>query len=248
MPRERPGCATVKRAMDVVLAAAALLGLTPLLLPLLLALRLTGEGEVFYAQERVGFRGRKFKLLKFATMLKNSPHIGTRTLTTKNDPRVLPLGYWLRKTKINELPQLVNVLKGDMSIVGPRPQTEECYDCFPASRRDRICLCKPGLTGVGSVVFRDEEEILGRSTKGHARCYREDIMPHKLELELWYLEHRSLRVDLKLIALTAIAVVWPKSRLHERWLKGLPRRDGAEAAGAPGQEAIQPPPSTRSSR
>ncbi|MGO8677908.1 MAG: sugar transferase [Limisphaerales bacterium] len=210
--------------MDVVLAGGAMICLLPLLFPLMLALRLSGEGEVFYRQERVGYRGRKFKLLKFATMLKNSPHIGTGTITTKNDPRVLPLGKFLRRTKINELPQILNVLKGDMAIVGPRPQTEQCYSYFPEKDRDKIYLAKPGLTGIGSVVFRDEEEILALSPKGYDRCYREDIMPYKQALEIWYLERRSSLVDAKIIVLTALAVIWPGRQMHDSFLPGLPRR------------------------
>jgi len=213
-----------KRALDLTLAGGTLLCLLPVFLPLALALRCSGEGEVFYRQERVGYRGRKFKLIKFATMLKNSPNLGTGTITTKNDPRVLPFGKFLRKTKINELPQLLNILKGDMTIVGPRPQTEECYRYFPEGDRDKIYLTKPGLTGIGSVVFRDEEEMLAKSPKGFDRCYREDIMPYKLALELWYFERRSLRLDCKLILVTALAILQPGNLLHSRFFADLPKR------------------------
>ena len=223
-----------KRSLDLAISLFTLLCLLPVFVPLVLILRLTGEGEVFYRQERVGHRGRRFKLIKFATMLKNSPHLGTGTITTKNDPRVLPLGKFLRKTKINELPQILNVLKGDMSIVGPRPQTAECFSYFPEVGRDRIYVARPGLTGIGSVVFRDEEEILARSPKGYDRCYREDIMPYKMALELWYVERRSLWVDVKIIALTAAAIVFPGRAWHERWLAGLPKLQvAAESVSSP---------------
>jgi lipopolysaccharide/colanic/teichoic acid biosynthesis glycosyltransferase len=109
-----------------------------------------------------------------------------------------------------------------MAIVGPRPQTEECYGYFPEKDRDRICQTKPGLTGVGSVNFRDEEEILARSPKGLARCYREDVMPYKLALELWYIEHQSFWLDLKLIFITVWVIAFPRSTIYRRWLKGLP--------------------------
>jgi lipopolysaccharide/colanic/teichoic acid biosynthesis glycosyltransferase len=214
----------VKRAMDILIAGAALLCLLPLLALLCIILRLTGEGEVFYRQDRVGYGGQLFGLFKFVTMMKNSPNLGTGTITIANDPRVLPLGRFLRKTKINELPQLVNVLLGHMSIVGPRPQTQECYGYFPKEGREQLFLLKPGLTGVGSVVFRDEETILSQSPKGYARCYREDIMPYKLALECWYLRNQSLWVDLKIIALTALAIMFPGNTMHERWLNGLPPR------------------------
>jgi lipopolysaccharide/colanic/teichoic acid biosynthesis glycosyltransferase len=214
-----------KRVFDILASSLALFCLLPLFLPLMVVLRLIGEGEVFFLQERIGFLGRKFRLIKFATMLKDSPNLGTRTITIKDDPRVLPLGHFLRKAKINELPQLINVLKGDMSIVGPRPQTEECYRYFPAKDRDKIYRVKPGLTGVGSVFFRDEEELLSRSSQDYARCYREEIMPYKQALELWYLEHQSLWVDFKIIILTATALVSPKKALPPKWLKNLPRHE-----------------------
>ena len=214
---------TAKRILDLFIAGAALLVLLPLLLPLMIILRLTGEGEVFYAQERIGYKGIKFKLLKFATMLKNSPNIGARTITTKNDPRVLPLGRFLRKTKINELPQIFNVLKGDMSIVGPRPQTEECYRYFPEKDREKIYASKPGITGIGSIVFRDEEEIIARSGKDYATSFREDVQPYKQALELWYLENQSFLVDLKLVFLTGLVILFPGTTLHKRWLDGLPK-------------------------
>jgi lipopolysaccharide/colanic/teichoic acid biosynthesis glycosyltransferase len=149
--------------------------------------------------------------------------MGTRTITTRDDPRVLPLGRFLRKTKINELPQIINVLKGDMSLIGPRPQAIECYEYFPAAERERIYLAKPGLSGIGSIVFRDEDEILARSDKGYDRCYREDIMPYKLALELWYLGHRSMTMDLQLILLTIIAIAMPGLSLHHRIFDDLPR-------------------------
>ncbi|MEI8029651.1 MAG: sugar transferase, partial [Comamonadaceae bacterium] len=118
----------MQRLLDIVLSVLALLVLSPLLLPIVILLRLTGEGEVLFLQARVGKGGKAFKLYKFATMLKNSPTIGTGTVTVKNDPRILPIGNFLRKTKVNELPQLLNILKGDMSIIGPRPQTQRCFD------------------------------------------------------------------------------------------------------------------------
>ena len=110
----------MERFFDVFLSSIALIFLSPLLLPIIIILKLTGEGEVFFMQERIGRNGRLFKLIKFATMLKNSPNLGTGTVTMKHDPRILPVGKFLRKTKINELPQLLNILLGDMSVVGPR--------------------------------------------------------------------------------------------------------------------------------
>ena len=121
----------MRRFFDIFFSGLALLFLLPFLFLVIVALRLTGEGEIFFLQARVGFDGKLFKLYKFATMLKDSPSIGTGTVTTKGDPRVLPFGKLLRKTKINELPQLLNILKGDMSVVGPRPLAQRCFNSYP---------------------------------------------------------------------------------------------------------------------
>src|SRR5690606_21753019 len=154
--RQVPGRADVsmQRMFDIVLSGLALLVLSSLLVPIALVLRFSGEGEIFFVQQRVGLGGRSFGLFKFATMLKDSPNLGTGTVTLKDDPRVLPVGRFLRKTKINELPQLLNVLCGDMSIVGPRPQTRRCFDAFPEDSKRAIVRVRPGLSGVGSIVFR----------------------------------------------------------------------------------------------
>ncbi len=119
------------RLFDVIFSGIALVFLSPLLIPIALLLKLSGEGEIFFLQERVGKNREMFKLYKFATMLKDSPNIGTGTVTMKNDPRILPIGAFLRKTKINELPQLLNVFLGHMSLIGPRPQAQRCFDAFP---------------------------------------------------------------------------------------------------------------------
>ncbi len=214
-----------KRVVDVLIAGALIVLLSPLLLVVIVLLRLTGEGEVFYLQPRVGYKGSVFNMYKFVTMLKNSENTGGGTITEKNDPRVLPVGRCLRKTKINELPQLFNVLKGDMSIVGPRPQTPECFHLFPEVGREKIYLSKPGVTGIGSVVFRNEEDVIAASGKPLRVCYKEHIMPYKLELELWYLENRSCLVDVMLIALTALQILSPENRLYKKVLRNLPEQN-----------------------
>ncbi len=217
----------MKRLMDIILSGLALLVFSPLLIPIVIALRFTGEGEIFYRQERVGKDGKPFYLLKFATMLKDSPNLGTGLLTTKGDPRVLPMGKFLRKTKLNELPQLINIFLGDMSIIGRRPQTKNHVDLIEEAVRKRILQCAPGLSGVGSIVFRDEESILTNSPKGHEKCFAEDIQPYKGQLELWYCEHQSVWLDIKLIALTLCAVFMSESKLHLKWLKDLPEPPAA---------------------
>lgn len=212
--------ATVKRLMDIALAGAALVLLVPVFLPVMIVLRFTGEGEVFYRQRRLGLHGTEFHIFKFVTMRKDSPASGT--ITAKGDPRILPVGRLLRHTKINELPQLLNILTGDMSIVGPRPLTREAFELYPDELKPLVYRTKPGLTGIGSVVFRNEEEILAASDKPVVDCYREEIMPVKGALEVWYARRRSLLTDLKIIALTALAILFPSNQLHRSWFRDLP--------------------------
>lgn len=211
----------MQRLFDIIFSGLALLILAPLLVPIMILLRLTGEGEVFYVQQRVGANGRMFGLLKFATMLKNSPNIGTGTVTVKNDPRVLPMGGFLRKTKINELPQLINILVGDMSIVGPRPQDKRCFDVFPKDVQSEIVKVKPGLSGIGSIFFRDEEDLL-HEVANPTRFYDEVIAPYKGALEKWYVKNATLTNYFLVIFVTAWVVIFPKSRIAWSVFKGLP--------------------------
>ena len=211
----------MQRLLDIVLSGLALLVLSPLLVPIAIALRLTGEGEVFFIQQRVGRGGQLFGLYKFATMLKDSPSLGTGTVTLKNDPRVLPIGRFLRKTKLNELPQLLNILMGDMSIIGPRPQTRRCFDAFPTSSQAEIIKVRPGLSGIGSIVFRDEEGLM-HASEAPERFYDEVIMPYKGALEEWYVAHQGLGTYVLAIFVTAWVVLFPASRLAWRVFPGLP--------------------------
>jgi lipopolysaccharide/colanic/teichoic acid biosynthesis glycosyltransferase len=212
----------MQRLFDIVLAGLALLVLSPLLMPVALILRFTGEGEIFFRQSRIGRDGKPFELFKFATMLKNSPNIGTGTVTVRHDPRILPIGRLLRKTKINELPQLLNILNGDMSIIGPRPQTRRCFDAFPASTQKIIVQVPPGLSGIGSIVFRDEEELMHGNEKA-ADFYDCVIMPYKARLEQWYVGNRDLRTYFALIAVTVWVVLFPKSPALWRFYRDLPK-------------------------
>jgi lipopolysaccharide/colanic/teichoic acid biosynthesis glycosyltransferase len=209
------------RFCDVLLAALALVALVPLLVPIMLVLRCTGEGEIFFRQRRVGKDGRPFELLKFATMLKDSPNLGAGTVTLKDDPRILPMGRWLRKTKINELPQLLNVLRGDMSLVGPRPQEQRCFDAFPPHLREAVVRARPGLSGIGSIVFRDEEEMLG-GTDDPVAFYDRVIAPYKGEIERWYVDRPTLKNYCLVILATLWIILFPKSKIAWKWFKGLP--------------------------
>lgn len=213
----------MKRCIDIVLSLLALLVLSPLLIPVAVVLKLTGEHYVFYTQQRIGRGGRPFGFLKFATMLKDSPNMGTGDITLPNDCRVLPFGRLLRKTKINELPQLINVLKGDMSLIGPRPLTPKHFNYYSAETKAAISQMRPGLSGAGSLVFRSEEDVMAASDMPPQEFYTHQIAPYKGTLEIWYAEHQSLWLDLRLILLTAWAVLFPKSQWCLKLLKGVPR-------------------------
>jgi lipopolysaccharide/colanic/teichoic acid biosynthesis glycosyltransferase len=210
------------RILDIVLSTIALIVLFPFMLPVMIILKLTGEHYIFYGQTRVGKNGRAFKLLKFATMLRDSPAMGAGDITVKHDPRVLPFGHFLRKTKINELPQLINILVGDMSVVGPRPQTPKNFDYFPSEGKEIILAMRPGLTGIGSIVFRDEESIVAQSEKSVEECYCEIIGPYKAELEAWYRDRQNIGIYFLLIFITAWVIICPKSEIYRRTWPSLP--------------------------
>ncbi|MBL7828880.1 MAG: sugar transferase [Saprospiraceae bacterium] len=197
--------------------------LIPLTAPIILLLACTGERKVFYRQMRIGFKKRQFGILKFATMLQNSPNLGAGSLTLKNDPRVTPVGKYLRKSKINELPQLINVIAGDMSLVGPRPQMLVDFEAYSPEVQERIYEVKPGITGIGSIVFRDEEKLLSAPGRNARQFYLEHIAPYKGALEMWYQAHCSFSTDIKLIFLTVWVIFFPTSTLYFRIFKDLPK-------------------------
>lgn len=212
----------IKRFFDFLFSLIGLIILSPLLIPVILLLKLTGEHEVFYFQKRIGFKNREFDIWKFATMLKNSPSIGTGEITLRNDPRVTRVGKFLRITKLNELPQLFNVLKGDMSLVGARPLMKKSFDHYPDDVKKLVYNTPPGITGIGSVIFRDEEKIISDSKDIHA-AYRA-IFSYKGELEKWYQQHFSFYTDFMILFLTAWCIISSKSQLVYRVFPSLPKR------------------------
>lgn len=215
-----------KRLIDIVLSFLTLLILLPAFLPIIFLLKFSGEGEVFYFQERIGIKNTRFFIWKFATMLKDSMSIGTGSITLANDFRVTKVGKFLRKTKINELPQIINILKGDISLVGPRPLVTKTFSAYPKEIQSKIYNVKPGLTGIGSIIFRDEESIISSvENEDPHQFYKRVIAPYKGDLEIWYQEHRSLILDLKLIFLTAWVIFFSNSRLYEKMFKDLPKRN-----------------------
>ena len=209
------------RFFDILFSGIALLLLSPLLVTIVIILRLTGEGEVFFLQERIGEGGGKFKLFKFATMLKNSPNIGTGTVTVREDPRVLKVGKFLRKTKINELPQLLNILLGDMSVIGPRPLTIQTFGAYSESTQGLITQTRPGLSGVGSIVFRGEEDLMHGATAS-VDFYANVIAPYKGALEEWFVSNKSLYIYFLAIFVTVWAVLIPRTKIAWRVFKDLP--------------------------
>lgn len=214
----------LKRFFDILCSLLALIVLSPILLPVIVLLKLTGEHEVFYFQKRVGYKNKEFLIWKFATMLKNSPNMGSGDVTTRNDPRVTKMGSFLRMSKLNELPQLINILIGDMSFVGPRPLMKVGFDRYSDEMKEKVYRVKPGLTGIGSIVFRDEELIITQSSLPPHECYRQVILPYKGAVEVWYQQHFSFYTDFMILFLTAWQIISPKSELVYKVFPSLPPR------------------------
>ena len=215
----------IKRVMDIIFSILALLLLVPLFVPIILLLLLTAEGYVLYFQERLGYKNKPFQIWKFATMLKNSLQMGSGTITLKDDFRVTSVGKFLRKTKLNELPQIVNILKGDISFVGPRPLILSSFEVYPESIQSKIYNVKPGLTGIGSIIFRDEESLLSAIKDEDPHVYYQKVIaPYKGELELWYQQNRSFTTDLKILFITAWVVLFPSNLLVYKVFKDIPPR------------------------
>lgn len=209
------------RYLDLLLSCLLIVILLPFLLPIMCILKFSGEGYIFYWQDRVGRNLDPFLICKFATMLKDSPSLGAGTITEKDDPRILPFGRVLRKTKINELPQLYNVLVGQMSFVGPRPCVRRDLEGISECDLRKVWSVPPGITGIASVIFRNEEDILHQKFDGRL-FYDEVITPYKTKLNLWYADNKSLSNDLKIMILTMLVVVNGDTSLVYRWFNDLP--------------------------
>ena len=211
------------RFFDSIFSLLAIIVLLPFMIPIMIGLKLTGEHYIFYEQERIGKGGKPFRLLKFATMLKDSPNLAGGLYTSENDPRILPMGKFLRKTKINELPQLINILRGDMSVIGYRPQVKKQYDSYSPEVRNAMSKSRPGLSGIGPIVFRSEEQILHQfeNFEDRDRFYKEVITPYKGQLEVWYSRHRSIFMYFRLIFMTVEVVLNPDSKSWKN-LRGIP--------------------------
>ncbi len=218
----------IKRFLDIVVALVALVILSPLLIPISIVLKLSGEGEILYFQERIGYKNSIFNIWKFATMLKNSPNMGTADITVRNDPRILPIGNFLRKTKINEVPQIINVLIGNMSFVGPRPLMPQGFYAYSKEFQDEVYQVKPGITGIGSIFFRDEELFVTNAKNqglDPKQFYKDSILPYKGALEIWYQNNMSFTTDFNILFLTALVVIFPENKLANKFFKDLPTRE-----------------------
>lgn len=209
------------RLFDILISFFALLILSPILIIIALLLRLTGQGKVFFIQKRVGINGELFNLIKFVTMLKDSPSIGTGEITLSNDSRVLPLGKYLRKSKLNEIPQLYNVLKGDMSLIGYRPQTLKYWGCFEKEHQKILKNHRPGLSGMSSILLRDEEKYL-ENLSDPVMTDEKILMPFKGRVEAWYSENQTFCLYIKLIFLTTIRVLRPSSSVFFGLIEKMP--------------------------
>lgn len=201
-----------KRLFDIFVSVTALSILSPLFLAIYLRIKRDSPGPAYYRGVRMGRYGKPFKIIKFRTMYENPGSYNGSPITSEDDQRVTPFGKWLRRTKLNELPQLLNVLRGEMSIVGPRPEDPQIVEKWPAEIRDEILSVRPGITSPASVIYRDEETLLKGT--GFMDAYLLKILPDKLRLDQLYVQNRSFLTDLDVIAMTMI-VFFPHLRGEE---------------------------------
>lgn len=192
------------RIFDVFLAVLGLLVLAPLFILVALIIKMDSRGPILFIQERVGINGISFKLFKFRTMLLNSSMKGGLTVGAR-DPRITKAGFYLRKFKIDELPQLLNVLWNDMSFVGPRPEIKKYVDLY-SNEQQKVLTVKPGITDYASIVYKNENEILGRALDPEDE-YVKRIMPHKILLNLRYIEEKSVFLYFSILSKTIFSIM-----------------------------------------
>ena len=193
-----------KRAFDLAVAGSGLIALLPIFAVIALWVRLDSRGEVFFRQERVGRGGALFRIHKFRTMRTDAPTTGP-AITVGADPRITRAGAFLRRSKLDELPQLIDVVRGDMSLVGPRPEVPRYVATYPPALRDKILSVRPGITDLASIEYRDESAVLARAADPE-REYREVVLPAKLKLAAEYVDQATLATDLQVIGRTLMAL------------------------------------------
>lgn len=194
----------LKRSFDIIISVIGLLFLVPIFLIIAIVIKIDSKGPVFFKQIRVGKNGREFKIFKFRTMKENAEKKGMQ-ITINGDSRITKSGYFLRKYKIDELPQLINVLIGDMSFVGPRPEVPKYVAMYDENQRS-ILKIRPGITDIASIKYRDENSILAKS-EDPEQTYIQDIMPRKIELNIKYIKNMSVLYDIGLIIKTISKVI-----------------------------------------
>ncbi len=194
-----------KRTLDLVLASVALLLFFPVMLVVALAIKVDSKGSVFYRQTRCGLNETEFRIFKFRSMVTHQA-AGTAELTVNRDPRITRVGHFIRKYKIDELPQLLNVFTGDMAVVGPRPEVPRYMNEYNAALRTAILSVRPGITDFAAILFRDENALLDGADNPD-RVYIEQIMPVKADYYCRYIEQMSVRVDMWIIIETVFSIV-----------------------------------------
>jgi lipopolysaccharide/colanic/teichoic acid biosynthesis glycosyltransferase len=213
---------TVIRLFDILISFCLLVVLSPFLIVVSLCLLLSGN-PVFFRQERVGKDRKLFHLIKFTTMKKEAEFIALNDVSFRNDDRYIRTGRFLNKIKLNEIPQLINILSGDMSFIGPRPMTEETFlNFYTPEAQEIIAHIHPGLSGLGSIFFSRELDLRRKTTVSNEEFARIYLFPYKSALEVWYSSHRTLPNYFKLIVLTLISILFPKNRLLFRVIRDLP--------------------------
>ena len=194
-----------KRLFDLIFASLGLVMLSPLLLLMAAWVKLDSNGSIFFRQERVGQHGKTFRIHKFRTMITDTEKRGLQ-ITVGKDSRITRSGAFLRRYKLDELPQLIDVVIGNMSLVGPRPEVPKYVACYPADVRDLVLSVKPGITDLASIEFKDENTLLGQSSNPE-KTYKEQILPIKLDYYTQYARKHNLLLDINLIFKTLVAIV-----------------------------------------
>ena len=221
-PRRRPLISALKRAGDIFISVLILILFSPVFLYIALRIKQDSPGPVFFKGDRMGRFGKPFKILKFRTMYEDDHSYKGAPVTAKDDDRITPFGKYLRDTKLNELPQFLNVLKGEMSIVGPRPEDLNIAQSWPEEVKVEVLSVRPGITSPASVIYRNEETLLQGS--GFMDDYLKTILPNKLRLDQLYVRNKSIFTDLDVVAMTAVTLLplLRRTTLDQRWLFGGP--------------------------
>ena len=209
----------LKRLFDIIFALIGLLLTSPIVLLVILLKKLAGEKEVFYIKGRVGKGGKLFPFIKLSSMTPAKKGEKTSSLTLSNDSRITPLGHFIRKTKIDEFPQFVNILRGELSFVGPRALMPKIHKDYNKAVKQELSKIRPGVTGLATVVFRNEAELLAQSDyTNELEFYKEVIAPAKGAIEMIYIKNKSFSLDFTILLLTAWQIFRPQSLLGYKWL------------------------------